>query len=214
MPTLNEAHEVPFGDTTILAGTVHRVDVNSLLLREVSNSWSRQGFTRQTSSLLLITWRCSANLVFDLVLRGHYILRSSCWLSWLHGCCRNRSFNFLTSFTRLINLEHNMADWNDLIVTKVDLSDFTSGCRGNLCNEFVREDFAQILVLFNFIANLDVPLFDSGLLGSLTQVWQFDCNLSEVSAHQHLLENDVLGGSCSQLLLASVDGLEVISACQ
>ena len=76
MATLDEAQDVGFGDTTILAGAVHLVDVNAFFLCDVSNSWSRQGFTRQ-SIMLLITWRCSSNLVCDLVLRGHNVLSLS-----------------------------------------------------------------------------------------------------------------------------------------
>ena len=40
-----------------------------------------------------------------------------------------------------------MTDGDNLIVTKVDLSDFARGSRGDFSNKFVRENFAQILVL-------------------------------------------------------------------
>ena len=40
--------------------------------------------------------------------------------------------------------------------------------------------------LFNFIADLDVPLFNSGFFGALTQIWQLNVDVREVAAHKHL----------------------------
>ena len=40
-----------------------------------------------------------------------------------------------------------MSNGNNLIVTKVDLSDLARGSRGDFSNKFVRENFTQILVL-------------------------------------------------------------------
>ena len=122
MSALDEAEDVCLGDTTILARAWHCVNINAFLLGEVSNSWSRQGFTSKSIGELLITWRCSRGLIFDLVLRGHNVLSRLRYLhrgGWL--CCIN--FVFATLFTSLINLEHDMADGNDLIVAKVDLED-------------------------------------------------------------------------------------------
>ena len=43
--TLDEAEDVRLGDTAVLACAWHRVNIDSFLLGEMSNSWSRQGFT-------------------------------------------------------------------------------------------------------------------------------------------------------------------------
>ena len=40
--------------------------------------------------------------------------------------------------------------------------------------------------LFYFIADLNVPLFNSGLFGALTQIWQLNVDVREVAAHEHL----------------------------
>ena len=40
--------------------------------------------------------------------------------------------------------------------------------------------------LFDLIADLDIPLFDSGLFGALTQIWQLNVDVREVAAQQHL----------------------------
>ena len=83
MATLDEAEDVGLGDTAVLACAWHRVNIDSFLLGEMSNSWSRQGFTTRLSisSLELITWRCCCGLVFDLILCGYNVLG---WLRGLH----------------------------------------------------------------------------------------------------------------------------------
>ena len=40
--------------------------------------------------------------------------------------------------------------------------------------------------LFDFVANLNIPLLDGGLFGALAQIRQLDCNLGKVSAKHHL----------------------------
>ena len=47
--TLDEAEDVAFCDTAVLARARHRVNIDSFLLGEMSNSWSRQGFTTRWS---------------------------------------------------------------------------------------------------------------------------------------------------------------------
>lgn len=128
MSATDKTEHVSFGDTTILAGSVHRVDINSLLLSEVSNSWSRQGFSTESISIeLLITWRCSCILIFNLVLYGNHVLGSSCGLYWCHGCGRLGGFCWQTILSYLINPHHDMADWDNSIITKSDLNDLASG---------------------------------------------------------------------------------------
>ena len=147
MATLDEAEDVAFCDTAVLACTRYRVNIDSFLLGEMSNSWSRQGFTTRwsISSLLLITWRCCCSLVFDLVLCGHNVLG---WLRGLHRRGRFCGIDFhAATSANLINLEHDMTNGDNLIVTKVDLSNLARGSRGDFSNKFVRENFAQILVL-------------------------------------------------------------------
>ena len=41
-----------------------------------------------------------------------------------------------------------MADWNDIVVTEVDLLDLAGGRRWDLGNELVREHLAEVLVLY------------------------------------------------------------------
>ena len=146
VPTFDEGHEVGFGHAAILTRAGHLVDINSFLLGQVSNSWSRQGFTTKCGSAcgLLITWRRRCNLIFNLFLGSHCVRRRSLL------CCLKMSWfsciNFLAA-ALLLNLQHNVPHWDNFIVAKVDLSYFSSGSRWNLRNKFVGEDLAEVLKL-------------------------------------------------------------------
>ena len=127
MATLDEIEDVGLGDATTFPCAGHRVDIDPLLLREVSNSWSGQGFTtRQAISLKeLITWRCCCCFVFDLVLGGNNIL------GWLCGCDRvgwlcSGHFVAGAGFVPfLFDFEHDVSDGDDLVVPEVDCRDLT-----------------------------------------------------------------------------------------
>jgi hypothetical protein len=54
---------------------------------------------------------------------------------------------FLSLLTIGFDLKNGMADWRDVIGDKLDGSDFTGGCRWNLGDKLVGEDFAQIIIL-------------------------------------------------------------------
>ena len=146
--TFDEGHEVGFGHAAILTRTRHLVDINSFLLGQVSNSWSRQGFTTKCGSAcgLLITWRRRCNLIFNLFLGSHCVCRGSllCRLKRMSWFSR---INFLAA-ALLFNLQNDVPHWDNFIVAKVDLSYFSSGSRWNLCNEFVSENLAKVLILY------------------------------------------------------------------
>ena len=70
MPTIDEGEDVALGYSTIFARTWYLIDINTLRLGDVSNSWSRQGFS--TSSCILITWRRCCDFIFNDVLSLNY----------------------------------------------------------------------------------------------------------------------------------------------
>ena len=145
MTTLDECQEVCFRDATALARTMDLIDVNALLLGEVSNSWSRQRFTSTSMTGLIITWGCCCNFIFDLVLDGH-LLRDRFTLYGRQRGCRLSCVN-LSFFRHLVNLNDHMTHGDDVVVAIVDSSDFARGCRGDLGDQLVREHLAKILVL-------------------------------------------------------------------
>lgn len=81
-----------------------------------------------------------------------------------------------------------MADGHDVVVAEIDFRDLACGCRGDLRHQLVCEHLAKVLVLFDFVANLDEPFFNGGLFRAFTKIWQSDSDLSEISADHHLAE--------------------------
>ena len=147
MSTFNEGQKVNFGHAAILTRTMYLVDINSFLLGQVSNSWSRQGFSTKCGSAcgLLITWRRSWNLIFNLLFSSHCVrwgsllccLKSMSWFSCI---------NFLAA--HLVNLQNDVSYWNNFIVAEIDLSNFSRGGRRNLGNKLVRKYFTEVLILW------------------------------------------------------------------
>ena len=145
--TLQNSHSFGIRKSTLVPQFSQQVDINSFLLGQVSNSWSRQGFSTKCGSAcgLLITWRRSCNLIFNLLLSSHCI----CWGSLL--CCLKRMswFSCINFFAALfIYLQNDVSHRNNFIVAKVDLSYFSRGSRRNFCNKLVRENFTEVLILF------------------------------------------------------------------
>ena len=142
--TLDKCEDVSLCHSTILSSTWNLIDIDSLRLGDVPNSWSRQGFSTSTD---LITWRCSCNLVFYLILNWNLIrskrlrcLQGSGWLS---------CFNIFRAFAFFFDLDDNVTHCNNIIVTVIYRCDLSSCCRWNLGDKLISEYFAQVLILYN-----------------------------------------------------------------
>ena len=196
MTTLNKCEYVSLCHSTILSSTWNLVDIDSLRLGNVPNSWSRQGFSTSTD---LITWRCSCDLIFDLILNWNLIrlerlrcLQRRGWFSRL---------NFFGTLPLFFDLDDDVTDSNDIIVTVIHCCDFSSCRRWNLGDKLICEYFAQVLILyndfivsksefdsnktsylFNFVANLDKKFLYCGLLRSFAKIRQLHINRCEIAA--------------------------------
>lgn len=180
MTSFDESKDVSFGDSAAFTRSWDLIDVDALFFGEVPHRWSRQGFSSAITKMLF-TWGSSGHFISHLVLNGHSGLRlggcrGRCWC-----CCLCRFCFFFAAF--FLNSHHHMSNWNNIVIAKVDGANDSSRCGRNLCDKFVGEDFAKVLILFNFIANLDIPLFERGLLRALAQIGQFHENLRKVAAH-------------------------------
>ena len=142
MTTFDESEDVSFRYSAAFTGSWDLIDVDALLLGEVSHRWSRQGFSSAITKRL-ITWGSSGHLISDLVLDGYCGL----WLRWLRCLSRSRSGNFSFLAAIILDGENHVADWDDFVVSKIDRTDFTSGCRWDLGDKFIGKDLAQVLIL-------------------------------------------------------------------
>ena len=77
--------------------------------------------------------------------------------------------------------------------------------RENQWNGERNGEWPSVTYLFNFIANFDEELLNSGFFSAFTQIGQLDSHLN-ISAQKHLPVDGVCG-CAAHYLLASVDSL-------
>ena len=63
-----------------------------------------------------------------------------------------------------------MADWNDIVVTEVDLLDLAGGRRWDLGNELVREHLAEVLVLYLLYMNISLTTKTTAMKIAVTRI--------------------------------------------
>lgn len=172
MTSFYKCKDITFSDSAVFAGPWDFINVYTFFLGEVSNRWSRQGFSA-TITKWLFTWGGSGNFISHLVLYGYFGIFCRCGLGYCWGALgiRYRSIDLRGRFLSaavFFDGEDYVANGNDLVVTEVNSCHFTSSSWWNFGDKFVGEYLAEVLVLFDLVANLDIPRFDSCFLGALT----------------------------------------------
>ena len=140
-------NDVCLGDSSSFACAWHQTDVDALLLGHKPDSWSGQSFTRKNG---LITWRCCCELIANrLLCWGRWLTCRSLCLLWCSCCWSiwNCSLDFFHITFITLNLQQNMANWANIIVSKVDLCHCTSGCWWNLGYQLISENFTEVVIL-------------------------------------------------------------------